>query len=825
MAPPSRDASPTVGREMESNAEPFLKSSQPERKSPVKDGLHMQRDLQESMSRLDVRGPPASKTLNEQAKTNIKRAGLRLDDDQTHISTTFSTTAPSLDGKSTTSGTTFALDEKESLRPDDSASVQALEDEDCASGPASGAPNSRVGSEAGGRAFRDQLYEISENVGTNSHRSHPLSRKVIEGIEEEGPQSTQTPLLPTIQAQVQPPMPVESAPQLHGSMDLFLHRDPDEKLFEALDSPKDRFFILRLEKQIIEFIKNSVEERMILPPCNSFCRLLAHKLADYYTLTHWVDNAVSAVTLYRTPYCRIPTPLAELAKARTPGSVNISAAPVGMKIMRRPGGTKDSPLPDSGAITAESSAYPSKAGSEAGDEVQHEMSLTSPAESAIAKDKASLSREEREARYREKREELFGPQSEHAESPESTKEVSRASSRNEKKKKKHRKDDDGFEARSAFNAYYPSMQYPVNPFDQGPVSPAFYNPYCAPNGMQLGHPMGQPVPPGAAILPQGYQQGDQSMPSVISYPPAMLQSATMNGYNCQSPQDLPAQPSQSQAFNQQQTPTQYYAQMHQPLNAGQHSSTQSPPPTAFHTQMANAQSQPLEQSQWAMNPYGQSFQQPSQPSQYFPSAAPQMPYPYGQLPFQPGGGKAAHPLPGSYNRSAFNPQTRAFVPGGNGMMSNQYSHPVPFGGQSSPPNVRQQPSSFSNGAQYPTQHASNAFFPPNTSMHASSSYNTNGHVVGTPSMPGRKISNHFSNQQAPMTSDLSGQQSSLSKWGTPANLPPKPPPVDTPVLSEGQHSLPMNNHFGVNLQAPVMHGGQPMPSFQNGIYSMPGVNS
>ena len=42
-----------------------------------------------------------------------------------------------------------------------------------------------------------------------------------------------------------------------------------------------------------------------LPPCNSFYRLLAHKLADYYALTHFVDNAVSSVRVYRTPYCRM----------------------------------------------------------------------------------------------------------------------------------------------------------------------------------------------------------------------------------------------------------------------------------------------------------------------------------------------------------------------------------------------------------------------------------------------------------------------------------------------------------------------------------------
>lgn len=207
------------------------------------------------MSRLTVNAPlPPSSTLNEQAKTNIKRAGLSLDDDQAHASSS-STKAASLDGRSTTSGTTFALDEKESLRPDDSASVKASEDEDFGSGPASGAPNSGVGSEAGSRAFRDQFYEITESFGPGNHRSHPLSRKVVAGIEEEGPPITQPPLVsaplapmqmprPDISAAVQPPMTYE-------------YREPDEKLFEALDSPKDRMFLLRLEQDIITFVNDS----------------------------------------------------------------------------------------------------------------------------------------------------------------------------------------------------------------------------------------------------------------------------------------------------------------------------------------------------------------------------------------------------------------------------------------------------------------------------------------------------------------------------------------------------------------------------------------
>ena len=206
------------------------------------------------MAQLDVRdAPPASKTLDEQARSNIKRAGLRLDDDQTQTSSS-STKPSSLDGKSTASGTTFAFDEKESLRPDDSASVQAVDDDDIGSGAASGAPNSRMGSEAGSRAFRDQFNEVTENVPTGVHRSHPLSRRVITDIEEEGPQMTPLNHVASVPAQI---LVNPGNPTLRPTIN-FEYQEPDEKLFEALDSPKDRMFLLRLEQDIIDFIKNSV---------------------------------------------------------------------------------------------------------------------------------------------------------------------------------------------------------------------------------------------------------------------------------------------------------------------------------------------------------------------------------------------------------------------------------------------------------------------------------------------------------------------------------------------------------------------------------------
>lgn len=42
-----------------------------------------------------------------------------------------------------------------------------------------------------------------------------------------------------------------------------------------------------------------------VPQCNSFYRMLAHKLADYYLLGHVVDATVSSVRLYKTQNCRL----------------------------------------------------------------------------------------------------------------------------------------------------------------------------------------------------------------------------------------------------------------------------------------------------------------------------------------------------------------------------------------------------------------------------------------------------------------------------------------------------------------------------------------
>lgn len=169
-----------------------------------------------------------------------------FDDDQTHLSNS-STKPTSFDSKSMASVTTFAMDEKDSLRPDDSASVQAVDEEDSFSGPASGAPNSVTGSEAGARGYRDLFRESSTQKirgilggphrlpDGNIHISGPIppdsvsNNFVIPGSED-----------------------FQNLKPLHGFPD-----GPDEKLLEAMNSPKDRLMLLQLEEKVRNFIQDS----------------------------------------------------------------------------------------------------------------------------------------------------------------------------------------------------------------------------------------------------------------------------------------------------------------------------------------------------------------------------------------------------------------------------------------------------------------------------------------------------------------------------------------------------------------------------------------
>jgi hypothetical protein len=158
------------------------------------------------------------------------------------------TKPPSLDGKSITSGTTFALDEKESLRPDDSASVKAaaVEDDDAFSIRGSLIAGSRMGSELAARARGIQLGDMPD-------RRLP---QVVSGTLSQGvatPQSGASEQQPIANAN----MNLSSVPGSTDALNAIYRQAPDEKLLEAMQTPKDRLFLLRLEKDVIEFVQDS----------------------------------------------------------------------------------------------------------------------------------------------------------------------------------------------------------------------------------------------------------------------------------------------------------------------------------------------------------------------------------------------------------------------------------------------------------------------------------------------------------------------------------------------------------------------------------------
>lgn len=150
---------------------------------------------------------------------------------------------PSLDGKSITSGTTFALDEKESLRPDDSASVKAgAEDDDAFS-----LRGSRMGSDVALRARGVPLGDFPD-------------RRLIQSTPGSSGYGILTPQSTSSEQQMGAGAggpPLTSTGASTDALNLIYRQAPDEKLIEALESPKDRMFLLRLEKDVIDFVENS----------------------------------------------------------------------------------------------------------------------------------------------------------------------------------------------------------------------------------------------------------------------------------------------------------------------------------------------------------------------------------------------------------------------------------------------------------------------------------------------------------------------------------------------------------------------------------------
>ncbi|KAI7607402.1 hypothetical protein KC343_g13088, partial [Hortaea werneckii] len=663
---------------------------------------------------------------------------------------------PSLDGKSVASGTTFALDEKESLRPDDSASAKAADDEEIFSPPNSSLPASRMSSDDA-RAFHDQLREISSmdpqrrSMTPQGFRQPSLPQKGVLYVPPQGPGMGAVPNSRTDPEQ-QSPVDVQ----------------PDPKLLEALESPRDRIWVLKLEQDIYDFVKDPKEASLNLPQCNAYHRMLAHKIADYYLLGHIVDDSASAVRLYKTPNCRIPPPLTGITTPSTAASTPPPPAPQ-MKILRR--GI------DAGPVLANGSNVPSKSGSEDGSEDDK-------------KPKPPATREEREARYEAARLRIMGS-AKPTESPEDSrpKNDSRSSSVTGKKSKKKQRSnsEDGFEARSAYSAYYTppynahglnASSYGFPPFmdsaqGQQSATPVAFHQSVAPQGFS---PYAAQMASGMPWAAQGFPAGGGTNQSSWPQQPQPGFDLAANFQHAMSFQP-PAQ--STQAANASPYQQQYYG--------GHQSWTSQGYPTS------NGQGNPPSSAYFAGNQYRPQSSAGNQGNQN---------YQYGQLPSQALGrppSKLEHPLPGSYKGKHFNPQSQTFVPGQQGEQVE--------GPQHVPPHVSAT-NQQSFGSNYAGQHLRQASVPMQGPVYGSprqtsGSSSTQGlsqpmmHPLPQPVFPRQPSPNVplppkpsttpqrpvLQQQQlstpSPTTTNVN-QNSSISKWGTPASLPAKPPPSAEP---------------------------------------------
>ena len=485
-----------------------------------------------------------------------------------------------------------------------------------------------------------------------------------------------------------------------------------------------------------------------------------------------------------------------------------------MKIMRRVGLKKDGMKLESGPNTTASSIAPSKAGSETGDDSGRVTGLVSPTESNLSKDKSTMTREEREAKYKETRDRIFSGFNE----PESTDVAasndaglgtSRSSSANGKRKpRKQRNVDDGFEARSHYTAYYPAVQYAGPTFDQTPASPAYFSPGMPQQFSMVGDSNGMHP----TMYAPNYGPGYPPMPNAPGYSANMQQYPMVNNPMTNGFDNFPPYP----GYVQHQLPYQYYQQPQPSPALGQHSPAMSSPTLSSSAQLSRPHSQTSDQP-WPQVAFQYPYQQPRSQHQFYPppSQTPNqmpnlqtVPYQYGQLPYPSNlqGLRNAHPLPGSYNRQqALNPQIGSFVPSSNSQptfinsvpqdATSNYQYPSPGGSTPAPPpNV---PSSFPQPVLAMPQFGS---FIPNSEPKP---------------MASRKTQNNSVESHTPV-------KSTLAKWRTPANLPPKPPPPDPPSIPEGRHSLPQSVPAPPTVSK--MSNGQHIPTFQNGFYSAPVPN-
>jgi len=189
-----------------------------------------------------------------------------------------------------------------------------------------------------------------------------------------------------------------------------------------------------------------------------------------------------------------------------------------------------------------------------------------------------------------------------------------------------------------------------------------------------------------------------------------------------------------------------------------------------------ARSPQIPQSQWQQPVVYPSPYQPQVPMQRQTSNT--VPYAYGQLPstVNPSDPKSQHPIPGSFNRHAFNPKTQSFVPGAIGMVGPQTPSQQGSPHHGSPHHGS--PHLGYNSYTPPQQYINNMGY--NMARQGSNSsvpsYHASPHQTHRPLMgPGMPQPHGLPQPQINHLPNMQTNGSHLPNYGNPSTLPPKPP--------------------------------------------------
>ncbi len=465
-----------------------------------------------------------------------------------------------------------------------------------------------------------------------------------------------------------------------------------------------------------------------------------------------------------------------------------------VRIMRRGASDKQGPkLPPDNRSHVDSSE-PSQAASVA-DEMEAETNKSS-AESS-AKEKGNLTREEREAKYREARERIFKDfeeteVDERTGAADTSKQASRSSSRTGKNRissRKHRNNnDDGFEARSQFAAYFPPPQSAMH-FQHGVP---LYQSYAVHGAGGSGHALGGGPPRDyqahhIGLVPNPAGMYAEPMVDGMGRPFSSSSSAH-SGPSSQSGASSPTYPLGDYGFSPFQAPVSgHYFPQYRPTVyphsqvPGPHWFQHPPPQNPYQADITSATVAHQGNHYPHMNPHMPDHQGPLQ----FASGVANASYQFGRLPsqFQAQPGYRVnyqHPLPGSFSRRAFNPQTLPFVPHGPHATAMNHSPIPPSTSHSGMVPAQYPPSSSGSahathdmGAMQPAANFPNAVMMLNVSSSPSSSQASGAKYHPAP--PGQGNNAAFTGHHHASKPDRHGPRNEQPRWEHPSGgLPPKP---------------------------------------------------